>query len=156
MEVYDSPGRRALQTSWLRKLVQDGKVAQLEALDPKHKSELDYNASMFMRTLELISSTKDSAEELIVAEGKSELRELITRYIQIRKVNMEELKSLPGFENAEDVRQKLEGLLSESFTLLKEGLGKLKDQTIPTFNKFKDILDLVDPWDQAGLCLFRN
>ena len=117
-------------------LLNQGKsLADFENLEANIKSAISPEANAFLRILNILGelSKTDDAPDTSTKEG---LKELVLRHIQASKLDIDEVKTLPGFQNAEAVLGNLKSTLGKTWSDLRQKLEAQKIALKPIFDDY--------------------
>ena len=117
-------------------LLNQGKsLADFENLEANIKSAISPEANAFLRILNILGelSKTDDAPDTSTKEG---LKELVLRHIQASKLDIDEVKTLPGFQNAEAVLGNLKSTLEKTLSDLRQKLEAQKIALKPIFDDY--------------------
>lgn len=159
LRIYDLPSRKSLQTGWIKVLLRNGTtVDTFQSMDAKQKSHIDPDGSVLLRSLSLaveLGVSKDQDSKLDM-ESKTGIKELVLRFVQLAKINMEELQTFPGLSDSGKQFGELCTALESVLVKKRETMEALRKKASAAYESFGQIVNAATSWTEAVVVVFYS
>lgn len=161
LDVYRSEASATLQSSFVKILLEKGRLEDIVAFDSRFVKLMDKEASALVRGVTIVKRIQDSVSntegeklcELSDLDSKAGVRDAVMNFTQVSKVlaklNMrtDDLQTA-GLGKALTIQKEFQDHLVGSMSAIAEKLKQEKFDAKPTHEHFGSLVDLAIKWEE--------